>query len=135
MSAIHDADARKFLNSWYAYVEKHDPALLDGLIADGAEISSPAFYKPKASKDYVIAILTAVMQGFEDFTYTKEWVDGHEIILEFEARIGDIRLKGIDRFTVNGNGQMTHIEVLIRPLNGLIALAEHVKAALSKEPA
>jgi hypothetical protein len=75
------------------------------------------------------------MQGFEDFTYTKEWVDGHEIILEFEARIGGTRLKGIDRFTVNGNGQMTHIEVLIRPLNGLITLAEHVKAALSKEPA
>ncbi|WP_421863209.1 hypothetical protein [Parvibaculum sp.] len=75
------------------------------------------------------------MQGFEDFTYTKEWVDGREIILEFEARIGDTRLKGIDRFTVNDTGQMTHIEVLIRPLNGLIALAEHVKTALSKESA
>jgi len=135
MSEKHDADARKFLDRWYAYVERHDPALLDALVADGAKISSPAFYKPKASKDYVIAILTAVMQGFEDFTYTKEWVDGREIILEFEARIGDTRLKGIDRFTVNDTGQMTHIEVLIRPLNGLIALAEHVKTALSKESA
>ncbi|MBC7102557.1 MAG: nuclear transport factor 2 family protein, partial [Parvibaculum sp.] len=34
----------------------------------------------------MIAILTAVMQGFEDFTYTKEWVDGQDIILEFTAR-------------------------------------------------
>ena len=124
-------DAKLFLDRWYAYVEKHDPALLDALVAEDAVISSPAFYKPKASKPYVIAILTAVMQGFEDFRYTREWVDGNEIILEFETRIGETSLKGIDRFTVNGEGQMTHIEVLIRPLNGLIALAEYMKAKLA----
>jgi hypothetical protein len=125
------AAAQTFLKRWYAYVEEHDVAMLDALVAENATISSPAFYKPKTSKPYVIAILTAVMSGFEDFTYTKEWIDGADIILEFEARIGDVRLKGIDRFTVNDAGQMTHIEVLIRPLNGLIALAEHVKTALS----
>lgn len=124
-------DAKLFLDRWYAYVEKHDPALLDALVAEDAVISSPAFYKPKASKPYVIAILTAVMLGFEDFRYTREWVDGNEIILEFETRIGETSLKGIDRFTVNGEGQMTHIEVLIRPLNGLIALAEYMKAKLA----
>ncbi len=81
------------------------------------------------------AILNAVMQGFEDFTYTKEWVDGRDIILEFETRIGDKKLKGIDRITVNDKGEMAHIEVLIRPLNGLIALAEHVKNTLGKAAA
>ncbi|PKQ09730.1 MAG: nuclear transport factor 2 family protein [Alphaproteobacteria bacterium HGW-Alphaproteobacteria-12] len=121
-------EARAFLDRWYAYVENHDPALLDALVAEGAEISSPAFFKPKASKEYVLAILTAVTAGFEDFSYTKEWVDGQEIILEFTARFGDKQLKGIDRITVNDKGQITHIEVLIRPLNGLIALAEYMKA-------
>lgn len=121
-------EARAFLDRWYAYVENHDPALLDALVADGAEISSPAFFKSKASKEYVVAILTAVTAGFEDFSYSKEWIDGREIILEFNARFGDKQLKGIDRFTVNDKGQMTHIEVLIRPLNGLIALAEYMKA-------
>ena len=118
-------EARAFLDRWYAYVENHDPALLDALVA---EISSPAFFKPKASKEYVLAILTAVTAGFEDFSYTKEWIDGREIILEFTARFGDKQLKGIDRFSVNDKGKMTHIEVLIRPLNGLIALAEYMKA-------
>ncbi|MFN4355178.1 nuclear transport factor 2 family protein [Parvibaculum sp.] len=127
--------ARKFLDRWYAYVENHDPALLDALVAEDAMISSPAFYKPKASKPYVLAILNAVIAGFEDFTYTKEWVDGNEIILEFNSRIGDTKLKGIDRITVNEAGQIAHIEVLIRPLNGLIALAEHVKNALTKDAA
>ncbi|MCF8469843.1 MAG: nuclear transport factor 2 family protein [Parvibaculum sp.] len=121
-------ESRAFLDRWYTYVENHDPALLDALVAAGAEISSPAFFKPKASKEYVLAILTAVTAGFEDFTYTKEWVDGREIILEFTARFGDKQIKGIDRITVNDKGQMTHIEVLIRPLNGLIALAEYMKA-------
>ncbi|MBA4211309.1 MAG: nuclear transport factor 2 family protein, partial [Parvibaculum sp.] len=93
--------SRKFLDRWYAYVENHDPALLEALVAEDAMISSPAFYKPKASKTYVLAILDAVLQGFEDFTYTKEWVDGNEIILEFNSRIGDTKLKGIDRITMN----------------------------------
>lgn len=128
-------EARTFLNRWYEFVETHDAARLDALVAKGAMISSPAFFTPKASKPYVIAILTAVMQGFEDFTYTKEWVDGRDIILEFTARIGDKKLKGIDRITVNEAGEMTHIEVLIRPLNGLIALAEHVRATLGQAAA
>ena len=128
-------ETKAFLDRWYAFVEKHDPALLDALVAEDAVISSPAFYSPKQSKPYVTAILNAVMQGFEDFTYTKEWVDGREIILEFETRIGDKRLKGIDRITVNDKGEMAHIEVLIRPLNGLIALAEHVKNTLGKAAA
>jgi hypothetical protein len=75
------------------------------------------------------------MQGFEDFTYTKEWVDGQDIILEFTACIGDKKLKGIDRITVNEAGEIAHIEVLIRPLNGLIALAEHVRATLGQAAA
>jgi hypothetical protein len=127
--------AQTFLTRWYAYVENHDPALLQTIVADDATISSPAFFKPKTSKDYVIAILTAVTAGFEDFTYTKEWIDGNEIILEFEARIGATKLKGIDRFTVDGQGRMSHIEVLIRPLNALIALAEYMKSALEKAAA
>lgn len=128
-------ETKAFLDRWYAFVEKHDPTLLDALVAEDAVISSPAFYSPKQSKPYVMAILNAVMQGFEDFTYTKEWVDGREIILEFETRIGDKKLKGIDRITVNDKGEMAHIEVLIRPLNGLIALAEHVKNTLGKAAA
>lgn len=127
--------ARLFLDNWYACVKDHDPAKLDALVADDAVISSPAFYTPKASKPYVLAILNAVLAGFQDFTYTKEWVDGKEIILEFNSRIGETKLKGIDRITVNDAGQIAHIEVLIRPLNGLIALAEHVKATLAKQDA
>ena len=123
--------AEKFLSLWYAYVENHDPDLLEKLVAEKTGISSPAFFAPKYDRPYVMAILRAVAEGLEDFTYTKEWFDGNEMILEFEGRLGDTRLKGIDRITVNADGQMEHIEVLIRPLNGLIALAEHVKTALA----
>lgn len=124
-------EAKVFLDRWYAYIDKPEPAALDALIAEDAVISSPAFFAPKQSKPYVMAILNAVNEGFEDFVYTKEWIDGRDIILEFNARIGDKKLKGIDRITVNDKGQLAHIEVLIRPLNGLIALAEHVKSTLA----
>ncbi len=65
-------ETKTFLDRWYAFVDYHDPALLDALVAEDAVISSPAFYSPKQSKPYVMAILNAVMHGFEDFTYTKE---------------------------------------------------------------
>ena len=123
--------AQKFLSLWYAYIQNHDPDLLEKLVAEKTGISSPAFFAPKRDRAYVMAILSAVAEGLQDFEYTKEWFDGNEMILEFEGRLGDTKLKGIDRITVNENGQMEHIEVLIRPLNGLIALAEHVKAALT----
>ena len=128
-------EARAFLKRWYAYMDNPTPEVLDDLVAEDAGISSPAFYKPKYSKAYVISILNAVNEGFEDFVYKKEWIDGRDIILEFETRIGDVNLKGIDRITVDENARMKHIEVLIRPLNGLIALAEHVKATLAKAAA
>jgi len=123
--------ARHFLDNWYNYMAAPDPALLRNIVAKDATILSPAYYSPKTSQSYVTAILTAVTNGLQDFTYTKEWIDGREIILEFEASIGKAKLKGIDRIKVDDDGRMSEIEVLIRPLNGLVALAEHVKASLT----
>lgn len=128
-------EAKVFLEKWHKFVESGSEDLLDELIAEDAMISSPAYYKPKQSKTYVMAILRSVFDGFEDFRYTKEWVDGRELILEFETRIGETNMKGIDRITINADSQITHIEVLIRPLNALIALAEHIKSDLSKAAA
>lgn len=128
-------EAKTFLENWHAYIASPSQTALDALIADNASISSPAYWKPKQSKPYVMAILTAVTEAFEDFHYTKEWVDGREMILEFTSRVGDVDLKGIDRITINDKSQIEHIEVMIRPLNGLMALAEHVKSALAAAPA
>ena len=67
------------------------------------------------------------MGAFEDFRYEGEWIEGSEIILEFSARIGETKLRGIDRISLDAAGRLRHIEVMVRPINGLMALAEKVR--------
>ncbi|WP_020400834.1 nuclear transport factor 2 family protein [Kordiimonas gwangyangensis] len=112
-----------FLKKWHQAVQTGDMELLHSIIAEDASLLSPAFWKPRVGRDKVAMVLKAVSDTFQELTYTKEWVDGNELILEFNTRVGDKTIKGIDRITLNDNGLLTEIEVLIRPMNGLTALA------------
>ncbi len=118
------ADTKAFLENWHKAVKSQDMAILSSIIADDAVLLSPAFWKPREGKDKVLAILKAVTDTFEGLTYTKEWISGDEIILEFETTVDGKSLKGIDRLTLDENGKLKEIEVLIRPMNGLMALAQ-----------
>ena len=117
------SETEKFLKAWHAAIRDKDINLLDGHIADDAVFRSPAFWNPKTGKPVLLAVLWAASELLEDFTYTKEWVDGHEVLLEFNAKIDDKLVKGIDRFWLDEKGRITEMEVLVRPLNGLAALA------------
>lgn len=130
-----DAATDHFLERWHAYVAAPSEDGLDAVLADDAAISSPAFWSPKQDRAYVATILRAVTRTFENFRYDREWVDGREVLLEFSANIGSKELRGIDRITVSDDGRIKHIEVMIRPANALMALAEHVKAAFGTEAA
>lgn len=119
----------EFLKIWHKAVAEKDMELMATLVADDATIASPAYWSPKGPKPYVMTILTAVAEAFEDFHYEKDWVDGSELLLEFSARVEDVSLKGIDRISLDADGKLSHIEVMIRPINALFKLAEHVKGA------
>lgn len=127
-----DTDAGKlFLPHWHAAVSAKDTRLLENWVTDDCVIASPAFWTPKGPKAYVMEILKSVTFNLEDFVYDKEWIDGPELCLEFSARLGNVKMRGIDRITVNAQGMMTKIEVFIRPGNALMALAERVKGDLN----
>ena len=112
-----------FLQQWHQAVKTSDMDLLSSIVAEDAALLSPAFWKPREGKDKVLMVLRAVTDTFEGLTYTKEWVDGNELILEFTTSVGGKQLKGIDRITLDADGKLKEIEVLIRPMNGLMALA------------
>lgn len=122
----------EFLEIWHKAVDERDMDLMASLVDPKATIASPAFWSPKGDKAYVMTILTAVGAAFEEFTYIKEWIDGGELMLEFSARVEDVQLKGIDRISLNDEGLLTHIEVMIRPMNALFKLAEHVQEAFAE---
>ena len=44
--------------------------------------------------------------------------------LIFNARVGDKSVQGLDLLRTDDSGRITNLTVMIRPLSGLIALAE-----------
>lgn len=115
-----------FLKIWHEAVANKDLDLMASVVAEDATIQSPAYWTPKGPKPYVMMLLGAVTEAFEDFTYDKEWIDGQDLLLEFTAHVGQTELRGIDRITLNNDNKLQTLEVMIRPFNALVTMAEHV---------
>jgi len=122
------------LKTWHKFVASKNPALLRDIIHPDAVFRSPMVYKPYHGRDALIFVLTQVVEIFENFTYHRELLneDRGSAFLEFTARIGDKNLKGLDLITFDAQGQITEFEVLIRPMSGLLALAEQMGERMAK---
>ena len=71
-----------------------------------------------------------MIEVFEDFEYTDELQSENTHALIFKARVGDKQLQGLDHLTLDGDGLVTELAVMIRPLSGLIAVAQAMGARL-----
>lgn len=91
---------------------------------------SPVVFKPYEGREVVGHILRAVFQTFEDFRYEAEVVDGSTTMLEFKARVGDKEVHGIDLLRHDEGGLVTDFTVMVRPMSGMLALAEAMRARL-----
>tara|TARA_R110001606_G_scaffold42176_1_gene113068 strand:+ start:830 stop:1246 length:417 start_codon:yes stop_codon:yes gene_type:complete len=118
---------KHFLENWHTAVRNRDRALLESIVAEGCELHSPVVWKPSDDKRYILHILMGVIAIVEDFDYRQEWVDGNEVILEFTGKVDGMGLVGFDRITIDDEGRMSRIEVLIRPLNTLIEFATRMR--------
>lgn len=127
--------AQDFLLRWHEAVLARDAAALSAIIAHGCELRSPVVWNPTRDKDYLIHILQGVIDTVDGFAYRNEVIDGQDLILEFTGTVDGKGLVGIDKITLNEQGEMVLIEVLIRPLNTLMAFAERMRAhALRYQP-
>jgi hypothetical protein len=118
---------KHFLDTWHQAVRDRDADLIASIIAEGCELHSPVVWKPSADKHYLVHILMGVINTVEGFEYRKEWVEGDDLILEFTGTVDGKGLVGIDKITLDDQGHMARIEVLIRPLNTLIEFATRMR--------
>jgi len=79
-----------------------------------------------APAEAVLLVLGTVIEALEDFAYHRELAsdDGLNVVLEFSARVGDKKLKGIDLVRFDEDGRIVEFEVMVRPLSGLQALGQ-----------
>ena len=118
------------MHPFRAAVEARDIDAGLALFADDATLDSPVAFKPFVGIDQVGVVLKAVIATFEDFRYTDEIANEAEgtHALIFEARVGEKSVQGLDLLRMDSDGRITNLTVMIRPLSGLIALAEAMSA-------
>ena len=116
-------------------VEQRDlgPAL--ALLHSQVEFRSPAVHAPYVGAEPVGRLLRHVIEVLEDFRYVDQLTGNGTHGLVFRARVGNREVEGWDYLTVDDDGLITTFVVMVRPLSGLIALAEAMGARLAAEPA
>ncbi|HWI75083.1 MAG TPA: nuclear transport factor 2 family protein [Baekduia sp.] len=88
---------------------------------------SPAVFHEYRGIESVSALLRIVFVTFEDFRYTDSLsgdADAPVHALIFRARVGERELEGMDLMRVGRDGLIADFTVMVRPLSGLMALAQ-----------
>lgn len=119
-----DPDA--FLTEWHRVVAERDLAALPKLIAPDITMGAPPYWRKLQGERIVGHLLGLIVHTIEGFTYHREWAHGADLALEFTGRVGDLELQGIDLITLNRDGRVQNLDVLMRPVNAVIALREAV---------
>ncbi|MGZ6030108.1 MAG: nuclear transport factor 2 family protein [Myxococcaceae bacterium] len=115
-----------------AAAESKDFSAIDELFAEDVVFRSPVVFKPYEGRDAVALLLGAVSQVFEDFRYTDQVETGDAAALAFSAKVGERELDGIDFLHFAEDGRINRMEVFIRPMSGMHALADGMKQKLEE---
>jgi hypothetical protein len=115
-------------------IERRDLDALIALLSEEIEFRSPAVHTPYQGREQVRLVLRAVGQVLRDFSYSRQIgaPQSRDHALVFRGRIGDREVEGCDFIHLDEQGLIDELYVMIRPLSGLMALAEAMKRQLSE---
>lgn len=115
-----------FLREWHRIVAERDVEGLGRILAEDVSLGVPPYWGRMQGREIAQHLLGIIIHTIEGFTYHREWQDGRELALEFTGRVGERELQGIDLITLDESGRVRNLDVLMRPVNGIIALREIV---------
>ena len=122
------------MSAFRSAVEARDVDAMEAALAPDVVFRSPVVFKPYEGRDAVMHLLRNVLEIFEEFEYLDELHgDGSEALI-FKARVGDRWVHGLDHLRVGADGLVTELMVMVRPMSGVIALAEAMGARLAASP-
>ena len=119
-------------DAFKAAAEAKDFSAVDELFTEDVTFRSPVVYKPYEGRDALRMLLSAVVQVFENFRYTDQVEDGDVAALMFRAEVKGRELDGIDILRFGEDGLISELMVMVRPMSGMNALAEEMRARLER---
>lgn len=114
--------------------ETKDLELLRETLAEDAVLHSPILFRGFEGRDVVVAVLSHVVEVWEDFRYVDEIAEDGRLVLRFRARVGDRELEGIDYLELDTDGQVRELTVFLRPLSAINAFNERMTERLAAAP-
>lgn len=115
-------------------VEADDTDAVTELLHPDVEFRSPAVHRPYHGRAAVAHLLHHAKATLAGLTYFDELHGDDTVALFFTARVGDKDVEGLDHLTLDADGRITRLRVMIRPLSGLIATAQTMGARLEDDP-
>jgi len=147
MSSPHESPIHAVIERWHAHMRGELANGLDVLLHDDVVFYSPIVYTPQRGKAITTLYLQAAGQTLpgeksdpgktsgdtsKGFRYTKEILDGHHAVLEFETTVEGKYVNGIDMITCDDNGKIIEFRVLIRPLQAINLVHKQMGEMLDK---
>ncbi len=121
-----------FLKRWHRIVAEQDMDGLGEVLSEDVSLGVPPYWQRIEGRDTAQHLLGLVIQNIEGFTYYREWSEGNEFALEFRGRVGGNELQGIDLITLDDDGQLCRLDVMIRPVNAVIELRERIAPRMTE---
>ena len=149
MWSMSNSPIHAVIERWHAHTRGELANGLDQLLDDDVVFYSPIVFTPQRGKAITTLYLQAAGQTLpgekpqkeagkdvgdspKGFHYTKEILDGHHAVLEFETTIEGKYVNGIDMITCNDAGKITEFRVMIRPLQAINLVHKQMGEMLDK---
>ncbi|MBV8184637.1 MAG: nuclear transport factor 2 family protein [Hyphomicrobiales bacterium] len=112
------------IERWEHVVKSRDSDLLDHFLADDVVFESPVVHTPQVGRAITRAYLAAALQVLNgpEFRYIRRWLGEQSAVLEFETRLADLTINGVDIINWNSEDRINRFKVMIRPLKAINAV-------------
>lgn len=123
------------IQKFHDLVLAHDHSGVPALMADDVTFQPPTYWATWNGRDAVAAVLGHVNEVFTDFEYRRVIGSGNDWALEFQCKVEGLDCVGVDLFTLNDDGQIQTMEVVMRPHKTIGALRAAMNERVAKDPA
>lgn len=157
-SPVTDGPIHACIERWHRHLRGDLPGGLDAILHEDCVFLSPIVFTPQRGREITKLYLRAAGGTLGDadldasaggevgsgtagldgggFAYTKEILQGHHAMLEFETQIDDDGERkyanGVDIITCDDDGMIVEFKVMMRPLQAIHAVHAQMKAMLEQ---